>query len=305
MSKDPIFYGGQAVIGGVLINSPNGWSIAVRDSDGKIKRYYEERIPLVKRNAFFSTPLIRGLAALVDSLIVGYKGLDLSDKIIYNQRGKESLISSLINYLLLVAILFLFITGPRLLIDLFDLTEVLKGLIEGLFRGIILFLYIYLLGRTDEAQELFQYHGAEHMTIAAFEEEEDLSMEAIKKYPKEHLRCGTSFLFLIIVVSLITLPFIPTFGIIGTLATRVIHIFLVSMISYEVLKLNFKFENSLFSKFFGIPGLWVQKYTTKKPSDDQIRVAQVSMANAILFSMEDGKYLFDSILNETTEISNE
>ena len=305
MSKDPIFYGGQAVIGGVLINSPNGWSIAVRASDGKIKRYYEERIPLVKRNALFSAPLIRGLAALADSLIVGYKGLDLSDKIIYNQRGKESLISSLINYSLLVSILFLFITGPRLLIDLFDLTEVLKGLSEGLFRGIILFLYIYLLGRTDEAQELFQYHGAEHMTIAAFEEEEDLSMEAIKKYPKEHLRCGTSFLFLIIVVSLITLPFIPTFGIIGTLVTRVIHIFLVSMISYEVLKLNFKFENSIFSKFFGIPGLWVQKYTTKKPSDDQIRVAQVSMANAILFSIEDGKYLFDTILNETTEINNE
>jgi len=304
MSRDSIFYGGQAVIGGVLINSPNGWSLAVRASDGEIKRYYEKRTPLVKRNSFFSAPLIRGLAALVDSLIIGYKGLDLSDKIVYNQRGKESLISSLINSLLLISILFLFITGPRLLIDLLDLTEVFKGLSEGLLRGVILFLYIYLLGRTEDAQELFQYHGAEHMVIAAFEEEEDLSMDTIKKYPKEHMRCGTSFLFIIIFVSLITLPFIPTLGIIGTLVTRVLHIFLVAMISYEVLKLNFKFKGSIFSKVFGIPGIWIQRYTTKKPSDDQIRVAQVSMANAIFFSNEDGKFLFDTILNETTEVNN-
>ena len=252
MSKDSIFYGGQAVIGGVLINSPKGWSLAVRDSGGEIIRYFEERTPLVKRNFFFSAPFIRGLVSLVDSLIVGYQGLDLSDKIVYGQKDKESVISSLINYLLLISILFLFITGPRLLIDLLDLTEVSKGLSEGLLRGIILFLYIYLLGRTDDAQELFQYHGAEHMTIAAFEKEEDLSIDTIKKYPKEHMRCGTSFLFLIITISLITLPFIPTLGIIGTLLTRILHIFLVAMISYEVLKLNFRFEGSIFSKIFGI-----------------------------------------------------
>jgi len=304
MSKESIFYGGQAVIGGVLINSPKGWSLAVQDSSGEIKRHFEERTPLVKRNSFFSAPFIRGVVALVDSLIVGYKGLDLSDKIVYGQQDKESVISSLFNYLLLISILFLFITGPRLLIDLFDLTEVFKGLSEGLLRGGILFLYIYLLGKTEDAQELFQYHGAEHMTIAAFEKEEDLSIETIKKYPKEHMRCGTSFLFLIIIISLITLPFVPTLGVIGTLLTRVLHILLTSMISYEILKLNFKFEGSIFSKIFGIPGIWVQKYTTKEPTNNQIRVAQVSMANAIFFSIEDGKFLFDRILDETTEVNN-
>ena len=304
MSKEPIFYGGQAVIGGVLINSPKGWSLAVRDKTGEIKRFYQERIPLVKRNSFLGAPLIRGVAALTDSLIVGYRGLDLSDQIVYNQDNEQSFLNKIINYLIVVFVLALFIAGPRLLIDFGDYSQSAKGLSEGILRGLILFFYIYFLGKTKEAQELFQYHGAEHMTISAFEEEGDIEIDVIKKYPKEHMRCGTSFLFLIIFISLLTLPFIPTLGITGTLISRMLHVLLVAMISYEILKLNFKFESSIFSKVFGIPGLWVQKFTTKKPSEDQIKVAQVAMANAIFFSKEDEDFLFDRILSETIEVNN-
>ena len=304
MSNEPIFYGGQAVIGGVLINSPKGWSLAVRDDTGEIKRFFEERTPLVKRNPFLGAPLIRGIAALMDSLIVGYKGLDLSDQIVYNQDNKQSILNKIGNYLIVIFVLALFIAGPRVLIDLGEASQSMKGLTEGLLRGLILFLYIYFLGKTEEAQELFQYHGAEHMTIAAFEEEEDLSINTIKKYPKEHMRCGTSFLFLIIFVSLLTLPFIPTLGIIGTLITRILHVLFVAMISYEILKLNFRFEGSHFSKIFGMPGIWVQKFTTKEPSQDQIKVAQVAMANAIFFSGEKEPFLFDRILSKTVEVNN-
>ena len=304
MSKEPIFYGGQAVIGGVLINSPKGWSLAVRDNNGEINRYFEKREPLVKRNSILGAPFIRGVAALLDSLIVGYRGIDLSDRIVYDQDNELTVLNKIMNYLIVIGVLFLLIVGPRLLIDLGDASQSMKGLIEGILRGVILFLYIYFLAKTKEAQELFEYHGAEHMTIAAYEEEENLNTDSIKNYPKEHMRCGTSFLFLIIFVSLLTLPFIPTLGLLGTLITRILHVLFVAMVSYEILKINFKFEGSIFSNIFGLPGLWVQKITTKEPSDSQIEVAQVAMANAIFFSKEDEPFIFDKLLSKAKEVSN-
>ena len=201
MSKEPIFYGGQAVIGGVLINSPKGWSLAVRNEGGDVQRCFNKRVPIVKRNSFYGAPLIRGISALLDSLIVGYKGLDLSEKIFYSHNEVDrNIFRWIINYLFVVVVLAIFIAGPRLLIDFTEYGEIEKGLLEGLTRGLILFAYIYFLGKTEEAKELFEYHGAEHMTIAAFESEEDLLIETIKKYPKEHNRCGTSFLFLIVLI---------------------------------------------------------------------------------------------------------
>ena len=304
MSKEPIFYGGQAVIGGVLINSPKGWSLAVRDNHGEINRYFEKREPLVKRNSILGAPFIRGVAALLDSLIVGYRGIDLSDRIVYDQDNELTVLNKIMNYLIVIVVLFLLIVGPRLLIDLGDASQSIKGLSEGLLRGVILFLYIYFLAKTKEAQELFEYHGAEHMTIAAYEEENNLNADSIKNYPKEHMRCGTSFLFLIIFVSLLTLPFIPTLGLLGTLITRILHVIFVAMVSYEILKINFKFEGSIFSNIFGLPGLWVQKITTKEPSDSQIEVAQVAMANAIFFSKEDEPFIFDKLLSKAKEVSN-
>ena len=304
MSKEPIFYGGQAVIGGVLINSPKGWSLAVRDNNGEINRYFEKREPLVKRNSILGAPFIRGVAALLDSLIVGYRGIDLSDRIVYDQDNELTVLNKIMNYLIVIGVLFLLIVGPRLLIDLGDASQSMKGLIEGILRGVILFLYIYFLAKTKEAQELFEYHGAEHMTIAAYEEEENLNTDSIKNYPKEHMRCGTSFLFLIIFVSLLTLPFIPTLGLLGTLVTRILHVLFVAMVSYEILKINFRFEGSMFSNIFGLPGLWVQKITTKEPSDSQIEVAQVAMANAIFFSKEDEPFIFDKLLSKAKEVSN-
>jgi len=146
---------------------------------------------------------------------------------------------------------------------------------------VIVIIYIYLIGRTKDAQELFEYHGAEHMTIASYEDKKSLFIEEVKKYPKEHIRCGTSFLFLIVFVSLLTLPLIPNLNLALTALTRILHVVVVSMISYEILKFNFKNSNTLIARFFAAPGIWTQKITTKKPDDDQIEVAILSMANCI------------------------
>ena len=301
MSDIDISYGGQAVIGGVLIQSPKGWSLGVRDKDNDLHRYYESRVPLVRRNKFWSSPFIRGFGALIDSMYVGFKAITLSEKIYSKYEDEEeSLISKIITYTVLIAVLLLFIAGPRLLVETIGSSQVATGVVEGIFRGIIVILYIYLIGRTKDAQELFEYHGAEHMTIASFEDKKSLEFDDVIKYPKEHIRCGTSFLFLIVFISLLTLPFIPNLNLLLTTITRLLHVVLVSMISYEVLKFNFKNSHSLIAKIFAAPGLWTQKITTKEPSADQIEVAILSMANCI--NNSEGSTRFDTILSKAQEV---
>ncbi len=301
MSDLDISYGGQAVIGGVLIQSPKGWSLGVRDKDNDLHRYYEPRVPLVRRNKFWSSPFIRGFGALIDSMYVGFKAITLSEKIYSKYEDEEeSLISKIITYSVLIAVLLLFIAGPRLLVETIGSSQIATGVVEGIFRGFIVIVYIYLIGRTKDAQELFEYHGAEHMTIASFEDKQSLEFDDVIKYPKEHIRCGTSFLFLIVFISLLTLPFIPNLNLVLTTITRLLHVVLVSMISYEVLKFNFKNSHSLIAKIFAAPGLWTQKITTKEPSADQIEVAILSMANCI--NNSEGSTRFDTILSKAQEV---
>ena len=301
MSDLDISYGGQAVIGGVLIQSPKGWSLGVRDKDDDLHRYYEPRVPLVRRNKFWSSPFIRGFGALIDSMYVGFKAITLSEKIYSKYEDEEeSLISKIITYSVLIAVLLLFIAGPRLLVETIGSSQIATGVVEGIFRGFIVIVYIYLIGRTKDAQELFEYHGAEHMTIASFEDKQSLEFDDVIKYPKEHIRCGTSFLFLIVFISLLTLPFIPNLNLALTTITRLLHVVLVSMISYEVLKFNFKNSHSLIAKIFAAPGLWTQKITTKEPSADQIEVAILSMANCI--NNSEGSTRFDTIISKAQEV---
>ena len=301
MSDLDISYGGQAVIGGVLIQSPKGWSLGVRDKDNDLHRYYEPRVPLVRRNKFWSSPFIRGVGALIDSMYVGFKAITLSEKIYSKYEDEEeSLISKIITYSVLIAVLLLFIAGPRLLVETIGSSQIATGVVEGIFRGFIVIVYIYLIGRTKDAQELFEYHGAEHMTIASFEDKQSLEFDDVIKYPKEHIRCGTSFLFLIVFISLLTLPFIPNLNLALTTITRLLHVVLVSMISYEVLKFNFKNSHSLIAKIFAAPGLWTQKITTKEPSADQIEVAILSMANCI--NNSEGSTRFDTIISKAQEV---
>ena len=302
MSDNNISYGGQAVIGGVLIQSPKGWSLAVRNQKNEILNYFEERIPLIRRKGLWSLPLLRGIGALIDSLYVGYKGLSMSDSIYFGEEEDISLLSKIFNYVFIIGVLSLLIIGPRLLIDLINTNQINKGIYEGVLRGLIVIIYIFLIGKTKDAQELFEYHGAEHMTIASYEDIQSLEMEDIKKYPKEHIRCGTAFIFLIVFVSLLTLPFIPTLNIVFTLITRILHIFFVAMISYEILKFNFKNSDSFFSKIFSTPGIWTQKITTKKPSEDQIVVARIAMANCVKNS--ENITTFDDILSTSKEVNN-
>ena len=301
MSDINISYGGQAVIGGVLIQSPKGWSLGIRDKDDNLHRYYEPRIPLVQRNKFWSSPFIRGFGALIDSMYVGFKAITLSEKIYSKfEDEEESLLSKVVTYSVLIAVLLLFIAGPRLLVEMINYPQIGTGLIEGLFRGVIVIIYVYLIGRTKDAQELFEYHGAEHMTIASYEDQQSLEFDNVMKYPKEHIRCGTSFLFLIVFISLLTLPFIPNLDIVMTTVTRLLHVVVVSMTSYEVLKFNFKNSDSIIAKVFATPGIWVQKITTKNPSKEQVEVAILSMANCITHSENTDR--FDKILQNTSEV---
>jgi uncharacterized protein YqhQ len=234
-------------------------------------------------------------------MYVGFKAITLSDQIYSDfEEYEESLFSKIMTYSFLISVLLIFIAGPRLLVETINYSQSLTGVLEGVLRGLIVIVYIYLIGRTKDAQELFEYHGAEHMTIASYEAKKSLTMDDIKTFPKEHIRCGTSFLFLIVFISLLTLPFIPNVNIVLTAVTRILHVVVVSMLSYEVLKFNFANSNSLIAKFFAAPGIWTQFITTKKPSTDQIEVAILSMANCVENS--ENTKMFEDITTQASEV---
>ena len=145
MSDINISYGGQAVIGGVLIQSPKGWSLGIRDKDDNLHRYYEPRIPLVQRNKFWAAPFIRGFGALIDSMYVGFKAITLSEKIYSKfEDEEENLLSKVVTYSVLIIVLLLFIAGPRLLVEMINYAQIGTGIIEGLFRGVIVLSLIHI-----------------------------------------------------------------------------------------------------------------------------------------------------------------
>ena len=159
MSDIDISYGGQAVIGGVLIQSPKGWSLGIRDKDDNLHRYYEPRIPLVRRNKFWAAPFIRGFGALIDSMYVGFKAITLSEKIYSKfEDEEESLLSKVVTYSVLIAVLLLFIAGPRLLVEMINYAQIGTGIIEGLFRGVIVIIYIYknYLSKIETKESYYQ-----------------------------------------------------------------------------------------------------------------------------------------------------
>jgi uncharacterized protein YqhQ len=147
---------------------------------------------------------------------------------------------------------------------------------EGIFRVALFVGYLWLIGRTRDVHRVFEYHGAEHKTIAAYEHETMLDPSDVDRFPKEHVRCGTNFLIIVMIVTIFVFTLIPTPGIVWRLASRVVAIPLIAGISYEALRLGARFPDSPVMRALMAPGIWLQKITTKQPDRGQIEVAIAS-----------------------------
>ena len=280
--EDRIRIGGQAVIEGVMMRSPNSMAIAVRKPNGEIvvKR---EKLDFFSEKKFFSKlPLIRGVINLLSALILGMKALNFSAN---QSLGEEKEVSSWTMGLTFTFALcfgiFLFFLIPlfltkwlRFAIPMVSTSGILFNLVDGIIRLMIFLAYLWAISFFKEIRRIFQYHGAEHKSIFAFESDEVLMADRVKGFSYLHPRCGTSFLLIVMVVSILVFALIPhhlSFG--YKVASRVVFIPLIAGLAYEIIRFADKKRERKSMQVFIKPGLWLQRMTAREPSEDQIEVA--------------------------------
>jgi uncharacterized protein YqhQ len=300
--------GGQAVIEGVMMRSANRISTAVRIPSGEILVKNEDYTSLSKKNRFFKLPIIRGVITFFEMLIIGIKTLNFSADIAVKEIEKQEAKEKGIEYVpkdkkknsITLALTAIFALAIGILIFFFtplaisswlnvEKDAIIFNLLAGAIRVILFLVYVWLISLFGEFKKVFQYHGAEHKSIYAYENNDELTPEAVSKYTTLHPRCGTSFilivaLFAILVYSISDTIYAIINGTPPTLLTRFgLHFSLLPLVagsSYELLKLSGKTRESAITKFLIKPGLWLQKITTKEPSIEQMEVAIVALESA-------------------------
>jgi uncharacterized protein YqhQ len=293
--------GGQAVIEGVMMRSPSGIATAVRTRSGRIVVRTEPFVSLTRKSKFFGLPVIRGAVALIETFVVALKALAFSaDESISEDDGEERK-SGGVSWQMALAMIGAFILGialffyvPLLLTGLLNINSgIIFNLVDGLFRLTIIFLYIYAITRWKDMQRIFEYHGAEHKAIFTFEEGVEVTPENAMGHPRLHPRCSTSFLLIVVFVSIIVFTFTGRPDNIGQRIFRFAMIPLIGGLSYEVLKAS---ARPAFRRFFGFvfwPGIMMQKLTTREPSIDQIEVAIAALKASLADNLLESRQFID------------
>lgn len=268
--------GGQAVIEGVMMRGPSLIATAVREPSGQITIKTETLQSITDRYPILKKPMLRGVVALIESLVYGLKALSFSAQAAgeeEEQLSTKEIAMTMLFSLGLAIVLFVIIptaaakyihsaiTDPRLL-----------NLLEGILRLVIFLVYIGGISMMKDIQRVFQYHGAEHKTIHAYEAGVPLEVENVRKYSTLHPRCGTNFLLIVMIVSIVVFAFLGWPDLWLRIASRIVLMPLVAGIAYEVIRFAGRSEKK-WVMYAILPGLWLQKLTTREPSDDQIEVA--------------------------------
>jgi uncharacterized protein YqhQ len=277
--------GGQAVIEGVMMRSPNSMAVAVRKPGGEIvvKR---EGLTFFSEKGFFSKlPLIRGVMALLSALILGVRALNFSaNQALSDAEGEKDPSPWTMSVTFSVALcfgIFLFFLIPlfltkwlRFAIPMLSASGLLFNLADGVIRLMIFLAYLWAISCFKEIQRVFQYHGAEHKSIFAFESGGEMLIDRVKGFSYLHPRCGTSFLLIVMVVSILVFALVPhhlPFG--YKVASRVVFIPFIAGLSYEIIRFADRKRESRSVQYFIKPGLWLQRLTAREPSEAQIEVA--------------------------------
>lgn len=283
----PVQYGGQALIEGVMMRGPKETAIAVRLPNGEIEVTRQE-IKTWTNKPLLKLPIIRGFVALVDSLVVGTKALMFSaNRAAGEEEGGEEL--SFWEMALTVVIAFgfgiiLFVglpTGSAHLLRDFVSGTVLQNLLEGGIRLVVFFIYILLISRMKDIQRVFQYHGAEHKAIYTHEAGLELTVVNARKFSTLHPRCGTSFLLIVVVVSIFVFAFLGLNPLWWRILSRIILMPLVAGVAYEILKFSARHLESPWWRGLIAPGLLLQKLTTREPDDEQLEVALAALQGVL------------------------
>lgn len=283
MTNQPrVFYGGQAVMEGVLMRGQTHASVAVRRPNGSIATKIEP-IGHSARTPLRRVPFIRGVIILGETLVMGMSALQWSANVALEQEGEE-LSGRQMALVIVMAIGFaavIFFATPAFLTGLLEdhLPLFIVHLLEGVVRILFLLVYLWFIGRMPDVQRLFMYHGAEHKTIHAFEAGLPLDVEHIQPFSPAHPRCGTSFLLTVMVVSVFVLAFLGPLDMLWRVLSRILLLPFIAGISYEAMRWGATHLGGWWSILIVGPGLALQKLTTREPEDNQIEVAVTAFEN--------------------------
>ena len=284
MAEEPTpsnhLYGGQAVVEGVMMRGREVWAVAVRRPDGDVHVESHEIDSVARRHPILAKPFLRGVIALGQALAIGFRALTVSAR--ESMPEEERLSSRQMGMSMAIAIvvfLGLFIVVPavafRWVGERVD-SGLLTNVLEGVFRVALFLGYLLLIGRARDIRRVFAYHGAEHKTIAAYEHDEPLVPERVDRYSTLHVRCGTNFLLLVMIITIFVFAVFGEPGIWWRIGSRILAIPIIAGIAFEMLRLGARFPRSRVVHALMVPGLWLQKITTKPPTTDQIEVAIAS-----------------------------
>jgi uncharacterized protein YqhQ len=284
--------GGQAVIEGVMMRGVDWWSLAVRRPDGSIGVHEYPLTSLMKKYPVLKLPVLRGMIALFESLVIGIRALTQSANESLGEE-EEELGKKEIAVTLTIAFAFaigLFFVAPLFLTGLLDhwLGEgFLFWLVEGFIRVGIFLAYLVIVTQLKDLRRVFEYHGAEHMSIHALEHGEELTVANVEKYRTLHLRCGTSFLLIVLVVSIFVFAAVGRPDWYWLVLSRIILVPLIAGISYEIIRFAGRHEDSKVVRVVMAPGLGLQWLTTKQPDSAQVEVAIVALEKIIELEPQD------------------
>lgn len=307
--------GGQAVIEGVMMRGPKDIAVAVRTPDGEIVVDKKPIASILQKNKLLKLPIIRGVISFFESLVIGTKALmysaeffdveeeeDKAKKAAMTEaerkaaEAKESKMKNAAIYgSVIVALVFgigFFMLLPTVLVGFVKehiSSGVLATLTEGVIRIALFLAYISLVSQMKDIRRVFEYHGAEHKTIFCYESGEELTVENARKFSRLHPRCGTSFLLIVMVVSIILFSFISWDNPWTRLGIRLLLLPVVAGLSYEIIKLAGRSKSKIM-RAVSMPGMWLQKITTREPDDSQLEVAIASLSAVLTGNREDDKW---------------
>ena len=280
--------GGQAVLEGIMMRNGGKYSVAVRKPDGEIAVDVQEYKSFIPWETPLKIPFVRGIFNFVDSLVVGMKTLTYSASFYEEEEEVEmteaeaekaektdKILMSLVLVLSVVMAVALFMVLPYFLsrfVEQRTSSRVIMTVFEGVIRVAIFLGYIFLISRTKDIRRTFMYHGAEHKCINCIEHGLELNVDNVRKSSKQHKRCGTSFLFFVMIVSIIFCFFITTDSQVLRIIIRIALLPVIAGVSYEIIRLAGNSDNPVIN-LLSQPGMWVQNMTTKEPEDDMIEVA--------------------------------
>ncbi|HSF62194.1 MAG TPA: DUF1385 domain-containing protein [Gaiellaceae bacterium] len=277
-----VSYGGQAVLEGVMMRSPSSWAVAIRTPEGEITEVIREISSPMQRRKIWRLPVIRGVIALGESLAIGFRALAISANVASQERDEDGEIETQISrgqiiFSFAIAIgfaLMLFKVGPALLTNWLPIESTgLFVVVEGMIRVAVFIGYILLISLLPDLRRVFQYHGAEHKAINALEAGADLTPTTVQRFSLIHPRCGTAFLLWVMVIAIFVFAFVGRPVWYWLILSRILLLPVIAGLAYELIRYAGKHQDNRVLMTLLAPGLWLQRLTTREPSDDQVEVS--------------------------------